>query len=421
MYCYHNASQITYPGNTSSNYTVKLPKNIYLPESDWEVALGSISFPDLISQVVESEDTTYDLKTRIPMIMNHKMFCKVLYDDGKSIPVKKDGKNVKDIGGGTLYYHHVGGPIRLDLEELGTRFPKSIQSGNEIWTRMTNLLTDRMYRTFEDVNDIRGGQGKRLSDWKSAVTKKGHHPYFEWVPNADSYDLKINNENVEYLDVFNRTQQTSSGPITYFLEELTILFLNENYVDIELELAKRFHILEQVQKDGKTEKNLTSSVRIEHFRDPILGKAGQDPKAAGLWKVVTYKPLAHDQKITITYVRFYSFLNWYFSGLNEKFQHTYVDPKRTLYVYSDLAQTQIVGGRETDLLREVTISNSVKGRRLYEPLHLQYLPIRKNVFDTVEVGVSETDGTLTKFRGQTILTILTVNFRRQSNQSALTA
>ena len=418
MYCYHNASQITYSGNTSSNYTVKLPKNIYPPESDWEVALASISFPDLISQVVESEDTTYDLKTRIPMIMNYKMFCKVLYDDGKSIPVKKDGKNVKDIGGGTLYYHHVGGPIRLDLEKLGTRFPKSIQSGYEIWTRMTNLLTDQMYRTFEDVNDIRGGQGKRLSDWKSAVTKKGHHPYFEWVPNADSYDLKINNENVEYLDVFNRTQQTSSGPITYFLEELTILFLSENYVDIELELAKRFHIVEQVQKDGKTETNLTSSVRIEHFRDPILGKAGQDPKAAGLWKVVTYKPLAHDQKITITCVRFYSFLNWYFSGLNEKFQHTYVDPKR---LYSDLAQTQIVGGRETDLLREVTISNSVKGRRLYEPLHLQYLPIRKNVFDTVEVGVSETDGKLTKFRGQTILTILTVNFKRQSNQSALTA
>lgn len=92
MYCYHNASQITYSGNTSSNYTVKLPKNIYLPESDWEVALASISFPDLISQVVESEDTTYDLETRIPMIMNYKMFCKVLYDDGKSISVKKDEK-----------------------------------------------------------------------------------------------------------------------------------------------------------------------------------------------------------------------------------------------------------------------------------------------------------------------------------------
>ena len=101
-----------------------------------------------------------------------------------------------------------------------------------------------------------------------------------------------------------KTRQTSSGPVTYFLEELIIQFLNENYVDIEFELAKRFHIVEQVQKDGKIETNFTSSVRIEHFRDPILGKAGQDPKAAGLWKVVTYKPMAHDQKISITYVRF---------------------------------------------------------------------------------------------------------------------
>ena len=45
----------------------------------------------------------------------------------------------------------------------------------------------------------------------------------------------------------------------------------------------------------------------------------------------------------------------------KKFQHTYVNPKRTRYVYSDLAQTQIAGGRETDLLREVTISTAIKG------------------------------------------------------------
>ena len=93
---------------------------------------------------------------------------------------------------------------------------------------------------------------------------------------------------------------------------------------------------------------MTSNVRIEQFRDPILEKAGQDPKAAGLWKVVTYKPLAHDQSISITYVRFYSFVNWYFSRLNKKFRETYVDLKRTLFVFTDLTQTQIVGGTETD-------------------------------------------------------------------------
>ena len=44
-------------------------------------------------------------------------------------------------------------------------------------------------------------------------------------------------------------------------------------MDIELELAKKFHLVEQFEKDGKTETNSTSIVRIEHFRDPILGKA----------------------------------------------------------------------------------------------------------------------------------------------------
>ena len=45
--------------------------------------------------------------------------------------------------------------MRLDSEELGTKFPKSIQSRYEIWTRMMNVLTDQMYRMFEDVNDTK--------------------------------------------------------------------------------------------------------------------------------------------------------------------------------------------------------------------------------------------------------------------------
>ena len=182
-------SQISFSGNTAAKYTVKLAKNIPLPEKDWEVALTSVSFPDLVSEFAESKDAIYDLKTRIPLIMNYKMICKVLYVDEKEIPVKRGGKHVEDKEGETLYYHQVGGSVRLDLEDLGVRFLKSIQSGYYFWGRMTDLLTDQMYRTFEDVDDIRGDQGKRLADWKSAVTKKGHHPYFEWVSNADTYDL----------------------------------------------------------------------------------------------------------------------------------------------------------------------------------------------------------------------------------------
>ena len=57
-----------------------------------------------------------------------------------------------------------------------------------------------------------------------------------------------------------------------------------------------------------------------------------------------------------------------------------------------------------------------KGKYLFEPLRLQYLPICENVFDSVEVGISETDGSQVNFKdGQAILTI---NFRRSGSGSS---
>ena len=35
----------------------------------------------------------------------------------------------------------------------------------------------------------------------------------------------------------------------------------------------------------------------------------------------------------------------------------------------------------------------------YELQNLQFIPVRKNMFDTVEIGISEVDGTQTEFVG----------------------
>ena len=215
------------------------------------------------------------------------------------------------------------------------------------------------------------------------------------------------------MDVFNPDYLLPPPPQDKrTLEELTKEWLANTHVDIELELAKKFHLVEEKTKsDGTKITCLSSSVRIEHFRDPNLNmwKSTDD-----LWRVV-------DRQWNVVvgrYVRFYSYVNRYFSGLDEKIYHTYADPKRTLFVYTDLTQTQIVGGTETDLLREVSFTNNEKGKYLFEPLYLQYLPIRENVFDSVQVGISETDGSQVNFKdGQTILTI---NFRRGSHGSSET-
>ena len=72
--------------------------------------------------------------------------------------------------------------------------------------------------------------------------------------------------------------------------------------------------------------------------------------------------------------------------------------ERPLYVYSDLVQTQIICGSETDLRREVVYNGS---KSTFKPHNLQFIPIRKNKFDTLEIGISETDGTQAEFLIQT--------------------
>ena len=405
-----NASSQIYSENKPGHYRVKLPRNIFLPENDWEVALASISFPDMVPRMDNFIDA------RVPILVRSLIHTKIADDHGVPIPVKRWIDNswqiARDKKGATQYWHVAKCNAVVGLQKSDC----AVRSGYEIWSRFINLVTNQMYQEMKDIYDYGGGymynRGRRFEGWKDE-SGKGKFPHFEWVLNADRYDLKINNEHVQYVNVFNPDFIQPTPPLSKrSTEELTKSFLNSNAVDIELELAKKFHLVEEKTKsDGTKITCLSSSVRIEHFRDLNLNmwKSTDD-----LWKVV-------DIQWTVfvgRYVRFYPYVNRYFSGLDEKIYHTYADPKRTLFVYTDLTQIQIVGGTETDLLREVSFTNNEKGKYLFEPLHLQYLPVRKNVFDSVEVGISETDGSQVNFKdGQTILTI---NFRRSGRGSSET-
>lgn len=103
--------------------------------------------------------------------------------------------------------------------------------------------------------------------------------------------------------------------------------------------------------------------------------------------------------------------NWRFIHLNHAFGAVVGSPNRTLHVYSDAGKSGIVGGQVTDLLREIQYIRRGRGTTYFEPLHVQYLPIRNEVFDVLETQISETDGQLVRFgQGQTIVTL---HFKRQ--------
>ena len=145
---------------------------------------------------------------------------------------------------------------------------------------------------------------------------------------------------------------------------------------------------------------LISLLTFEHFRDPIKDVT-YEGDVQRVWEIVDsktfqFKPEGYPSESKL--LRLQCSINWYIYGLCQMYasqvKSSQLYQERPLYVYSDLVQTQIIGGSETDLLREVVYNGS---KSTFEPHNLQFIPIRKNKFDTLEIGISETDGTQTEF------------------------
>ena len=101
--------------------------------------------------------------------------------------------------------------------------------------------------------------------------------------------------------------------------------------------------------------------------------------------------------------------SWRFTNLNVAFRSVVGDPSRSLHVYSDVVGNTIVGNRVTDLLREIHYKREGRGTIYFEPLHIQYMALRNEVIEIIQIQVAETFGTedaLVKFgKGNTLVTL----------------
>ena len=98
--------------------------------------------------------------------------------------------------------------------------------------------------------------------------------------------------------------------------------------------------------------------------------------------------------------------SWRFINLNSSFKNVTGRTQRSLFIYSDVGGSGVVGNQVTDLLREVNYKREDQGSQYFEPLHIQYIDVHKEMWDIIEVQVSETTGELVKFgAGNTIATL----------------
>lgn len=104
---------------------------------------------------------------------------------------------------------------------------------------------------------------------------------------------------------------------------------------------------------------------------------------------------------------------WRFVQLNRIFDHVTKRHKRTLYVYSNVGASTIVGDQVVSLLREVEYNprQAQNDHFHFEPNMIQYHDVLSTDMDIIEVQITETDNSLLQF-GQGVTTLV-LHFKRE--------
>ena len=99
-------------------------------------------------------------------------------------------------------------------------------------------------------------------------------------------------------------------------------------------------------------------------------------------------------------------VEWQFNNLDASFEKVVGTSKRTVMVYSDLVESTVVGSGKYPLLREVQLLRTGEGESTVEPLHHQWIKVRGQQMEIVEVEIASTSGPLAILPpGKTLVTI----------------
>ena len=86
-------------------------------------------------------------------------------------------------------------------------------------------------------------------------------------------------------------------------------------------------------------------------------------------------------------------VNWEIRGLNGGwFEKEFVNPTRTLRVYSNANTSTMVGDQVSDVLREVNFDSTKEGQQYFERKHRQYLQVRQQQYEVMEIALDDLNG-----------------------------
>ena len=117
-------------------------------------------------------------------------------------------------------------------------------------------------------------------------------------------------------------------------------------------------------------------------------------------------PFAITTMENVTWLKLRMAFEWQLNNLDASFEKIVGTRKLTVMVYSYLVESTVVGSGKYPLLREMQLLRAGHGKSTAEPLHHQWIKVRGQQLDILEVEIASTGGPLAILPpGKTLVTI----------------
>ena len=367
-----------FPKNVNNSFKVRLPERLNLPGEGWHTSLMSLTVPDKgqSNAVIATDPHTKVLKFKMTYVVRKFQLGTYRRVETKTVD------------------------CALELEEI-MNATQGVTTGSMFWKRAMQEVHNKI------MHNVMNEQMQRLilePDQKPIVSAKQNAvPRLTWKKGA----MVINA--IPEADLIKADKSA-----------ITDIFIN-------LAIALKFGLVVEKTSQNRTWYELGPNMQYTLpaiTYDSTTQPAGNSFRTAYNWEgkqytgvnptllfgnivsSITNDPLQVRTHDGVKFLQLSLMVQWQLNNLDASFEKIIGTTRRTMMVYSDIVESTVMGSGKFPLLREVQIMRTGDGESTAEPLHHQWIKVRGNQLDIIEVEIANTDGTLAVLPpGKTIVTI----------------
>ena len=362
-----------FPNNTNNSFKVRLPERLSLPGEGWHASLLSLTVPD---QGQSNTVIAADPHTKVVKISVTFLTRKWVQGEYKRVEFK-----TKDYG--------------VELEDIMSS-KQSVTTGSQFWKRVMQEVHNKVMQAM--MNQQSSALNNDGNEYPVVSVKKNWMPMMTWK--GDALVLHA----VPKGDLLNANKS-----------KVTSAFM------MDLGIAKRFGFVEKpvgVDVGYVIGPNLQFTCPTVTYTNQTKPTSSDYPSARAdfNWNGEHYAGVQPTDLTSDTMDQVFEvngkrlnlsrMVEWQFNNLDASFEKIVGTSKRTVMVYSDLVESTVVGSGKYPLLREVQLLRTGEGESTAEPLHHQWIKVRGQQMDILEVEIANTSGPLAILPpGKTLVTI----------------